>query len=148
MPIVRKLLVFVAILELGGCVAQQQATMAPRPFVAAPVQGRFLNKTVLAGTRLEADHVTSINPDCTIAGHVTVRVTQEPVHGTIQVIDGEMFPSYPSNNPRSACNTRKVPATVIDYTPASGFVGSDFFVYEIFGPDGSDVSTKAAIAVK
>ena len=136
-----------AALALGGCVTQQQATVTPHPVVAA-ARERLVNKTTVAGSTVEIERVTAVNPDCSPVGRVVLRVTQEPVHGTARIADRDAFPSYPPANPRSACNTRRVPSAEIDYVPAPGFIGADFLAYEIITPDGRDVPTKASITVK
>ena len=149
---------------LSGCVSVQQqssnvsppsqsrpiiAVVPPRPAVALPAQGpRIVNKTVAAGTSTILNTATSINPDCSLIALPTARITQEPAHGTVQLHPFDTFTSYPPTDPRAACARVKVPGIAAEYTPAPGFVGSDFTAIEYIFKDGKQAEVKFALTVK
>jgi len=81
-------------------------------------------------------------------GVPTGRVTQAPTHGAVQIVGRDVFPTFPPGNPRFACNKMRVPGVAAEYTPAAGFVGSDFVAIEYIFADGRDVEQKFAISVK
>ena len=149
---------------LAGCVSVQQqstnvsppgqsrpviAVVPPRPAVAPAAQGpRVVNKIVAAGTSTILNTATSINPDCSLIALPTARVTQEPVHGMVQLHPFDTFTSYPPTDPRAACAKVKVPGIAAEYRPAPGFVGSDFTAIEYIFKDGRQAELRFAITVK
>ena len=66
-------------------------------------------------------HNTSIDPDCTARtpGAVLALVVP-PEHGAVVIDDTPDYFAFPPANPRSACNTRKVPGHHAVYTSANG----------------------------
>jgi hypothetical protein len=59
-----------------------------------------------------------------------------PNHGQVSISDEPFFLSFPPENPRSACNTRKLPGHQAFYTAATGFTGRDRVVLQGTSPDG------------
>jgi hypothetical protein len=147
-----------SVLGLSGCVSQNQVTLAapppaPRPIMAAapPVQNggpRTINRTVATGTTALLDEGWSINPDCTSRTVPIIRVLQQPAHGTARVSTRDDYPHFPPVNPRSACNTIRLPAAILDYTPTQGFVGPDLLSYEIITGTGVQSTVVIVITVK
>jgi hypothetical protein len=78
----------------------------------------------------------SIKPDCSTTGTVTVRVVNPPTNGRIDVRQNLDFPNFPRSNPRSTCNTTRVPSTEVWYVPNPGFAGADSATFEATYPSG------------
>lgn len=113
-----------------------------------PPSARIFNKAVAAGSTTLLNTATSLNPDCSLVALPTARVTQEPVHGTVRFVREDIFPTYRPNDPHAGCNKVKAPSLVAEYTPAPGFIGTDFAILEYIFKDGRDVQLKFAITVK
>lgn len=91
-------------------------------------------------------HNTSIDPDCSArAPGSTLTVLAQPTHGAVVVDDTPDYFAFPPANPRSACNTRKVPGHHATYTAASGFTGKDRFVLQ--GSSGQGVVRRVTVTV-
>jgi len=145
-------LVILSGLCLAGCITQQQialpgGTAAP-PARIVRLTPAISNVTVAAGSTVLLVKSFSINPDCSPLGYNSLRITQEPVHGTAVVTEGRDYPSYRAGNPRSACNKKKLPAMLLKYTPEDDFTGSDFLATEVISEDGSDSKHQFSITVK
>ena len=115
---------------------------------ALPAAAKDIDKVVSAGESLKSIGYASINPDCSTGGYPNVRLVTKPSNGELTVAKGEMFPSYPKGNARSACNSKKVPATMLEYQPKSGFTGTDSFAVQVIFPSGKEQKLKYNITVK
>ena len=58
-----------------------------------------------------------------------------------------VFPNFPEQNPRRACNRRRVPGVQVIYVSQRGYVGSDNVVIEVFFPAGRGVRVHTPIQV-
>jgi hypothetical protein len=104
--------------------------------------GTAFTKVVLDGKPLKVDAYYSLNPDCTTVGLATVRVVAAPQGGTIDVRHAPDFPGYPTGNPRSHCNTQRVPMTTVFYVPRPEYKGPDSFRIEtVFATGNAQVVT-------
>jgi hypothetical protein len=124
------------------------AAVAVVALATSPVAAKDIEKTVPAGESLKSIGFSSINPDCSSGGYPNVRIVTKPSNGELNVAKGDMFPSYPKNNPRSACNAKKVAATMLDYQPKAGFTGKDSFAVQVIFPSGKEEKFNYAITVK
>jgi dienelactone hydrolase len=91
---------------------------------------RMVSKTLAPGTTVTLVVSVEVNDDCSARGLPRLAVTEPPAHGTAVVAQRDAFPNFPPNSPRAACNTKKVAAAALDYTPAPGFVGTDGLVVQ------------------
>ena len=66
--------------------------------------------TIVSGERQRIDFISVLNPDCTSAGYVTVRIITPPVHGELTTERGLEYTSYPKNNQRYQCNEENLPS--------------------------------------
>lgn len=123
-----------------------------RPGIVGPVAARpaprEFAKTVAAGTTLRLIFSFSVNPDCTSAGLNTVRVTEQPMHGTAHREKTSDFPTFSPSNIRWDCNKTKVPGVALLYTPAPGFSGSDYLGFETISIEGVDREFRVVLTVK
>lgn len=80
---------------------------------------------------------SAINPDCSAqTPGATLTMVTPPGHGAVKISDEPFYMSFPPANPRSACNSRKVPGHQAFYTAAAGFTGHDHVVLQGTNPDG------------
>jgi hypothetical protein len=98
----------------------------------------YYNRVVPAGGRFTGQYWMAINPDCSLLDYPTAKVVSPPSNGTVSITKGRAFPFFPPANPRSACNRRRAPATMMEYRPARGFVGSDSFTVDVIFPTGAE----------
>lgn len=115
---------------LFGC-AVAQPVPAPTPSSNTP---RVYAASVVSGARERIDFITSLNPDCTSPGYVTVRVITPPVHGELTTERGFDYSAYPTGNQRYQCNLKKSPVVNIYYKSSPGYVGSDTATIEQVSP--------------
>ncbi|UFZ02906.1 hypothetical protein LQG66_27140 [Bradyrhizobium ontarionense] len=104
-------------------------------------------KVIPSGKPLLLFSASSTNPDCTSLGTVELRVVQGPEHGRVSIRRGGVFPTFAAGNPRSACNTRRVPGIMATYVSQRGYAGDDLVVLEVFFPNGSAKRVTIAIRV-
>jgi len=90
--------------------------------------------TVVSGERQRIDFISVLNPDCSSAGYVTVRVITPPAHGELTIEKGIDYPSYPKDNQRYQCNLKKVPLVNAYYRSIPGYLGVDTVTIEWISP--------------
>jgi hypothetical protein len=78
----------------------------------------------------------SINPDCSVSGTTTIRITQAPQHGTTRIAKTSEFPNFRTPNIRSHCNLRRVGGSSAFYTSQRGYAGTDNVSLEIISSRG------------
>lgn len=111
---------------LGGCATQPaQAPVAATQAANRPAITH--QRGALPGKRQQVAFLTAANPDCSPVG-ITPDLTFRPEHGTVEFVSLNDFGEWPSSNPRSKCNDRRVPGTGVFYTSDPGFRGTDTFV--------------------
>lgn len=141
----------------GGVAVPSQAAPlpAPRPAQGMTSTARLMSasmitvrKTTTSGATLLLANLHSLNPDCTPIGPVEARIATPPAHGTVHIAMGTAFPSYVPGDPPYACNSRRLPATLISYQPTPGFTGQDVAVVETFFPSGRSPSLRFEITVR
>jgi hypothetical protein len=115
---------------------------------ASPAFGKDIEKVVAAGETLKGINYASIKPDCSTGGYPTVRLVTKPSNGEVSISKGDTFPTYPKNNVRSACNSKQLPATMLEYKPKEGFRGKDGFAVTVIFPSGNEQKLTYSITVK
>lgn len=114
-----------------------QVTVSP----AAPTSGYqklSIAKAVVGSTPIRVWANTAIDPDCSVhAPGATLTILEPPAHGAAVVRDEPYFAAFPPANPRSACNSRKVPGHQAFYTATAGYAGHDRMVLQGSSPDGA-----------
>jgi hypothetical protein len=116
---------------------------------ATTAEGQILPRdgTVLSGRPLKLHFAYSVNPDCSLRGRPTIRITRAPEHGRVTVTQAMDFPNFPTSNIRSVCNTRRVGGTAIIYVSQRGFVGTDNVQDDTIFPDGHVTQHSSTITV-
>jgi hypothetical protein len=64
-------------------------------------------RVVASGAKQRIGFFHAVHPDCTASGDVTLRVTKQPEHGTVETAAMTNYPTYPKENiALSAMSTR------------------------------------------
>lgn len=95
-----------------------------------------VSKAALGSSQIILWRNTAINPDCTGIPGVTLSILRAPEHGKATVSDEPFYAAFPSANPRSVCNSRKVPGHQAFYQADAGFTGHDKLVLQGSSPEG------------
>lgn len=91
-----------------------------------------LSPVVPSGVKRQLAFLSALNPDCSSAGEIEVRVVRSPKNGTVEIENGFGYPNYNEKNQRYSCNTRLVQGVRISYTSVEGFIGKDHFDLDLF----------------
>ena len=109
---------------LGACQSTGSEQTGSRSFSA------------LAGSTIRVDHFRHINPDCSNIGLARVAATTPPRGGRVEFKPEGGFPTFPADNPRAHCSSRRVPGVAVYYRPDRNFSGADNFSVDIYWVDG------------
>jgi hypothetical protein len=96
--------------------------------------------------RVRLDFLYFLEPDCSSAGPTTVRIVESARHGTLAIEHGEG--SFPRDNQRYECNTRRSDGTLVFYEPQSDYTGSDSITLYVIYPLGTAQTRHYSIEVK
>jgi hypothetical protein len=64
-------------------------------------ESQTFTRVIDSGAKQRIGFYASLNPDCTATGDVTVRVTKQPEHGTVETLARTEYAHYPKENIRS-----------------------------------------------
>jgi hypothetical protein len=90
---------------------------------------------VPSGTNQRIIFVTWLNPDCTSAGNINIRIINQPEHGKVETTATSDYPHYSKEQIRFKCNQHKVKGMAVNYT-ADKYAGDDAFDILVIYPDG------------
>ena len=93
-------------------------------------------KVALSGTKQRIGFFYFLNPDCSVKDGVTIRVTKQPEHGTVDTASATDYAYYRKENVRSKCNQHKVRGTEVKYKSAEKYVGDDEAELTVIFGDG------------
>ena len=116
--------------------AQYNVTITPqsRPHGFEKIN---VSRAAIGSTPIRIWANADIDPDCsTHLPGPSLTILQPPAHGQATISDEPFYAAYPPANPRSACNSRKVPGHQAFYTAASGYSGHDHMVLQGASPEG------------
>jgi len=88
------------------------------------------------GSKTKLNFYVALNADCSSIGDSTIRIVDPPSHGSVAVEQGTDYPEFASNNQRFECNKHEAPGTIVYYTSAPGYVGSDSVKIESISANG------------
>jgi hypothetical protein len=117
-----------ALALLSGCVV---ATPATAPVTAASKDSTSsggnvaLIRGAVIGQKQLIGHFIQLTPSCESVGLPTVRIAVPPQNGRLSIEEGQDFPTYPKDNPRFLCDSKKAPALLLYYTSNPGYLGAD-----------------------
>jgi len=92
---------------------------------------------VVSGERTRVGITYHLNPDCTSAGRIIVRLSESPADGVAELLTEQAFPDYADDDQRFKCNEKSSELPAFYYTSRPGFKGRDRFVVEIFFSNGN-----------
>ena len=101
------------------------------------IQNLRVSKVTTGTSQIVIWDGASIDPDCTEHPGYTLNVVEPPAHGEVKVVAEPIYIAFPVNNPRAACNSRKVPGRRAYYAASPGFSGHDRVVLEGATEDGT-----------
>jgi predicted small secreted protein len=78
----------------------------------------------------------TVGANCQLVGVGRIRILEQPVNGTVRVVEQVGTPAFASGHRLEHCNTRKHPGPSVFYRPKTGFVGEDSYTYEVVFNDG------------
>jgi hypothetical protein len=93
-------------------------------------------KYVASGRKTLLGFSYALNPDCSSLGQVDLKVSIQPEHGTVEVVEGQYYPNYEPTNPRAHCNGEKITGMVLYYRSNAGYTGIDHFDASSLMPTG------------
>jgi hypothetical protein len=100
-------------------------------------QAAHLSKATIGTAEIMLLGSASVRPDCTPSTpRRPLVVRQPPSHGEVRIVEGMFFVPFPPENPRSACNRRRLPGDHAYYVAEPGFTGHDVVVLEQDSFDG------------
>jgi hypothetical protein len=100
------------------------------------LEKKQFTRVVPSGTNQRIGFFSSLNPDCTTSGDVSIRITKEPEHGAVNITTTTNFPGYPKESLRYKCNQHRVKGMQINYKSAEKYIGDDALELLIFFPAG------------
>lgn len=114
-----------------------------------PVPGGIKNNTrgARSGERQEVGMVLYVTPNCSTEGDPKIILSSPPKHGIVEFRRGSKFPEFKNDNIRYVCNTVNLPATLLDYTSSTGYVGLDDFSITRISPGGEISFSRYVIQV-
>jgi hypothetical protein len=107
-----------------------------------------LTRDAAAEQKLRLDFLYKILPGCSSAGPLTVRVLEQPQHGTLSIEKGKASTDFPKDDGRAACNTRQSDGTLVFYQSGADYRGADSLTLYVVSPLGDAVTRHYAIDVK
>jgi hypothetical protein len=112
-------------IALSGCNATENAR-----------ERRVATKAVVAGGKVELNGYRSLELDCSANPAPRINIIQKPAFGTVSTERNTAFPAFPADNPRSRCNTRRVPNLSVVYRANANAGAKDRVVFEVIWHDG------------
>ncbi len=82
------------------------------------------------------------------AGQLTVRVLEQPQHGTLSIEKGQASTDFPEDDGRAACNTRQSDGTLVFYQSSADYRGADSITLYVVSPLGDAATRHYTIDVK
>jgi hypothetical protein len=106
-----------------------------------------VQRIVPSGTSQRVSFFTWINPDCSSAGNINVRVVNQPEHGKVEVASTSDYPHYSKEQLRFKCNHHRVKGVAVSYK-ADKYVGDDAFDVLVIYPEGFAREVRYDISVR
>lgn len=91
---------------------------------------RTVEKVVESGKIQQIERLVGLDADCHPIAKPTISLLQEPSQGRVTVENISVYPSFPPQNPRYRCNTKKVIGQGIFYKSRPSSSGEDAFIVE------------------
>jgi hypothetical protein len=125
---------------------------APAPSIATPAPGGLGRPVTLvipestttgaasaapiAPKPVEIARVVAADQDMRL-DFVTVRILEQPKHGSITIENSTGFTNFPATNLRAECNKRRSDGVAVIYKPEPAYMGLDTVDFDVINPDGT-----------
>jgi hypothetical protein len=108
-----------------------------------------LRPVVLTEERTQIWRTYDLNPDCTAAGDLAIKVAK-PGKGHVEFEENLGFSTFPQQQfpQHYHCNTQQTFGTSVFYTSAPGFKGTDDLELEVTSARGASRKVKIRVTVK
>jgi hypothetical protein len=125
------------------------ATASPPAAAGAPNPAQIveIKRALTMGQRRQIDFLFSLNIDCSSIGFATVRVIEQPRHGTVVAEHATGNSTFLPGNPRSECNSHQSDGTAVYYQPETDFTGEDSVTIESIFASGTSTKRHYSITV-
>jgi hypothetical protein len=107
-----------------------------------------LTRAATAEQKSRLDFLYDLQPDCSSAGKLVVRILEQPQHGTLSVENGQALTDFPQGDQRAACNAHQSDGTLVFYQPSADYRGADSITLSVTLPAVGDLKRHYAIDVK
>ena len=107
-----------------------------------------LARAATAEQKSRLDFLYDLQPDCSSAGKLEVRILEQPRHGTLSIENGRALTDFPQDDRRAACNARQSDGTLVFYQPSADYRGADSITLSVTLPAAGDLKRHYAIDVK
>ncbi len=107
-----------------------------------------LTRAAAGGHEVRVGFMTNINPDCSSTPFASVRLIEEPKHGTAALKEDTGFTNFAKDNPRFECNKQRSNGMALLYRAEEGYTGKDSVTVQIVYLDGRESSSRYSIDVK
>jgi hypothetical protein len=121
---------------LAACAMFAAPVAAAQDNPMLPPKGGPMTSMVDAGQTIHYGPFVQMNPDCSLHGNATAKVTSRPRHGKAFVAQREGNVRYPPDSGYPQCNGRRVTGTMVVYVPNRGFRGEDRLKFIMIVPGG------------
>ena len=111
-------------------------------------QALELTRAATAEQKSRLDFLSDLQPDCSSAEKLEVRVLEQPQHGTLAIENGQAFTEFPQDDRRAACNARQSDGRLVFYQPDADYRGADSITLSVTSPVTGDLKRHYAIDVK
>jgi hypothetical protein len=116
--------------------------------LATSAEATTIQRAVFSGGKIELWKYSTLKADCTSDGVPSLRITNNPQHGSVTTRGGLIVAYVPANWPLHDCNGRRIQGEMVDYRAEGGFVGSDYVSIDAIYPNGKELMLDFYITVK
>jgi hypothetical protein len=128
--------------------APAAAVKASTPTSGKEPQTLELTRAATAEQKSRLDFLYDLQPDCSSAGKLVVRILEQPQHGTLSIENGQALTDFPQDDRRAACNAHQSDGTLVFYQPGADYRGADSITLSVTLPVAGDLKRHYAIDVK
>lgn len=107
-----------------------------------------MQRYAVGGKKSTFGRYYSLNIDCSPSAWFDIKIIKSPENGDSNLVETTTQANYTEPNPRVKCNGRSIKSTALEYTPKSGYTGSDSIDVELITEEGTRSKYTYNIIVK
>jgi hypothetical protein len=107
-----------------------------------------LTRVAMPEQKLQLDFFYLIQLDCSSVGRSSVKIIEQPQHGTLSIENGKAFTDFSETDLRHGCNSRQSDGTLAFYQPNPDYRGADSVTLSVTLPLGAARTRHYSIDVK